>query len=86
MQRSCTRCERPFAANDLAREVSKGMEAVLFRYYACPACGQYDIFVDVNPPSGESDDAFPQRRRSLEDSLPAQQEFQCETSPHMRSW
>src|SRR5262249_9133329 len=49
MQRRCTRCERPFAASDLARDVSKGMEAVLFHYYACPACGQYDIFVDINP-------------------------------------
>ena len=85
MQRRCTKCERPFAANDLAREVSKGTEAVLFHYYACPACGQYDIFVDINPLSGDPEN-FLQRRRSLEDSLPAQQEFQCEPSPHVWSW
>ena len=66
MQRRCTKCERPFAANDLAREVSKGMEAVLFRYYACPACGQYDIFVDINPLSGDPENFL--QWRTLEDS------------------
>jgi hypothetical protein len=75
MQRHCTNCDRPFTAQDLAKEVSKGMEAqrkawglegVLFRYYACPACGQADIFVDVNPLPGEEPAGFLRRRQELE--------------------
>ena len=44
------------------------MEAVLFRYHACPACGQYDIFVDINLLSGKSKDLL-QRRGSLKDAV-----------------
>ncbi len=75
MQRHCTHCDRPFTAQDIAKDVSKGMEAerkalglqgVLFRYYSCPACGQDDIFVDVSPLPGESPDDFLRRRQELE--------------------
>jgi hypothetical protein len=75
MHRSCTSCDRPFTGVDLAREVTKGMEAerkalglggVFFRYYECPACGQSDIFVDLRPLLGERPDEFQNRRRQLE--------------------
>jgi hypothetical protein len=61
----------------MAREVSKGMEAerkalglqgVLFRYYSCPACGQADIFVAVNPLPGEMPAEFVLRRQELEEA------------------
>ncbi len=75
MLRECTRCHRPFAAPDLAKEESKGMEAerkalglqgVLFRYYTCPQCGQADIFIDLHALEGETPEAFRQRRDELE--------------------
>ena len=78
MYRSCTNCDRPFTASDLAKEVSKGMEAerkalglegVLFRYYGCPGCGQADIFVDISLLPGEDDEAFLRRRRGLEEAV-----------------
>ena len=75
MMRACTCCRKTFVPRELLREVSKGMEAerkalglegVLFRYYACSACGHADIFVDVLPLDGETDEAFRQRRDELE--------------------
>ena len=78
MQRHCTNCERAFTAKDLAREVSKGMEAerkalglegVLFRYYVCSACGHGDIFVDIHPLDGESGADFRRRRDELESAV-----------------
>jgi len=78
MHRNCTNCQRSFTAKDLAREVSKGMEAerkalrlegVLFRYYDCPACGHADIFVDVGRLPDEPPGDFVRRRRALEEAL-----------------
>ncbi|HWG42873.1 MAG TPA: hypothetical protein VN688_08820 [Gemmataceae bacterium] len=46
-----------------------GLEGVLFRYYTCSACHFADIFVDIHPLQGESEDAFHQRRHELEASL-----------------
>jgi hypothetical protein len=78
MQRHCTNCDRAFTAKDLAREVSKGMEAerkalglegVLFRYYLCPACGHADIFADVATVAGERPENFSRRQRELEAAL-----------------
>jgi hypothetical protein len=78
MQRQCTHCERPFTADDLAREESKGMEAerkqlglqgVRFFYYNCPACQRADIFVDVLPVPGEAPEAFQTRRAELEKAV-----------------
>jgi hypothetical protein len=73
--RECTSCHKPFTAQELAREESKGMEAerkalglqgILFRYYTCSRCGQADIFVDLRPLPGESDEDFRRRRGDLE--------------------
>jgi len=78
MLRECTHCRRPFTPQDLAKEESKGMEGerkalglqgVLFRYYACPDCGQADIFVDVHPVEGEAPEVFRQRRDELETTV-----------------
>ncbi len=75
MHRSCTNCDRPFTRADLARDISRGMEAerkalglggVLFRYYECPACGQSDIFVDLMPLPGEQPNDFQKRQQQLE--------------------
>jgi FAD/FMN-containing dehydrogenase len=75
MMRACTCCRKTFVPRELLREESKGMEAerkarglegVLFRYYACSACGHADIFVDVHPLDGETDEAFQARRDELE--------------------
>ena len=69
---------RPFTADDLAREESKGMEAerkqlglqgVRFLYYNCPACQGADIFVDVLPVPGETSEAFQARRAELEEAV-----------------
>jgi hypothetical protein len=78
MDRRCTNCERPFASQDLAKDVSKSMEGerkrlgldgVLFRYYTCPSCGQADIFVDVATVPGETAEDFESRRRDLEETV-----------------
>jgi hypothetical protein len=78
MMRACTSCRKAFVPRELLREESKGMEAerkarglegVLFRYYVCSACGHADIFVDVHPVEGETDEAFRRRRDELEASV-----------------
>jgi len=75
MKRECTRCRRPFAPGDLAREESRNMEAerkaaglegVRFLYYRCPDCGMNDIFVDILPRPGESPEDFQVRRDEME--------------------
>ena len=78
MLRKCTHCGKDFTPPELSREETHGMEAqrkalglegVLFRYYACSACGNADIFVDVRPLQGETDEAFRQRRGELEATI-----------------
>jgi hypothetical protein len=73
--RECTSCHKPFTPQELAREESKGMEAerkalglqgILFRYYTCSRCGQADIFVNLRPLPGETDEDFRRRRDELE--------------------
>jgi hypothetical protein len=75
MFRQCSRCGQPFAPQDLCKDVSKKVEAqrmansvegVAFRIYSCPRCQTDDLFVDVCPLSGESTEAFHDRRRELE--------------------
>jgi uncharacterized protein (DUF2225 family) len=75
MHRECFQCHRPFTAQDLVKEESKGMEVdrqalglegVRFLYYACPACGYADIFVDIRRLEDETAEAFQQRRAALE--------------------
>ncbi len=76
MQRECTHCNRPFTPRDLVREESKNMEAdrkaagltgVRFLYYACPACGGADIFVDLLPRHDETRAQFRRRRAEMEE-------------------
>ena len=75
MLRKCTRCHKDFTPQELSREETKGMEAqrralglegVLFLYYTCSACAHADIFVDLHPLDGETDEAFRRRRDELE--------------------
>jgi hypothetical protein len=75
MRRNCTRCTRPFAPADLSRDDSKNLEhdrkaaglvGVRFLYYRCPGCGTDDIFVDILPRAGETDDTFRDRRDQME--------------------
>ena len=78
MIRECTSCHKPFTPRELAREESKNMEAerkahglqgFLFRYYTCERCGQADIFVDLRPLPGETDEDFRRRRDELETTV-----------------
>ena len=75
MDRSCTRCRRPFLPADLAKTVSKrmesdrkaaGLEGVRFLDYLCPACGADSIFVDILPRDGETPDEYRERREEME--------------------
>jgi hypothetical protein len=75
MMRECARCRRPFTAADFVKEESKNMEAdrkalglegVRFLYYACPDCGQNEIFLDILRRDGESEENFRTRRSELE--------------------
>jgi hypothetical protein len=74
MKRQCTRCDRPFAPPDLAREESRGMESerkeaglagVRFLYYRCRECGTEDIFIDVLPREGESPGEYAERHAAM---------------------
>src|SRR6516225_9375285 len=75
MQRECSKCHRPFAAKDLAKDKSKEMEAerkthgVHFLYYTCSECGQADIFVDILQLDNESAEEFRIRKETLEAEL-----------------
>jgi hypothetical protein len=75
MQRNCLCCHKLLTPQELCKEETKGMEAerkalglegVLFRYYHCAGCGTDDIFVDLHPLEGESDENFRARRAELE--------------------
>lgn len=75
MMRECSGCRRPYTAQDFVKEESKGMEAerkslglegVRFLYYTCPECKHADIFVDIHPLEGESDEDYHARRSELE--------------------
>src|SRR5262249_121459 len=75
MLRSCTGCGKVFRPSELARAESRGMEAErqglgwgggLFRFYPCHDCGQADIFLDLRPLDGETDESFHARRDDLE--------------------
>jgi hypothetical protein len=46
-----------------------GMQGVRFLYYACPACGQVDIFLDLRRRPGETDEEFTHRRREMEEAV-----------------
>jgi hypothetical protein len=46
-----------------------GLEGVRFLYFTCPSCGQADLFIDLHPLKGESDDLFRARRAGLEAAI-----------------
>jgi hypothetical protein len=78
MKRKCSHCQKDFTPQELSREESRGLEAerkalnlegVLFRYYTCSGCGYADIFVDVHPLDGESEETFHRRRDELETTI-----------------
>jgi hypothetical protein len=78
VHRSCTRCARAFTAADFVRGESRnleadrqalGLEGVRFLYYACPACGQADLFLDLHHLPGESEEDFAARRREMEEAV-----------------
>jgi hypothetical protein len=78
MTRKCSHCGKDFVPQELARQESKemeaerkaqGLEGLLFRCYSCSACGYLDIFVDVHPLAGESEEAFCLRKEELEDTV-----------------
>ena len=75
MDRTCTRCHRPFGAGDLVRSVSKGMEAdrkaaglegICLLDYRCPECRTDSIFVDILPRDGEEVEQYLERMREME--------------------
>jgi DNA-directed RNA polymerase subunit RPC12/RpoP len=74
MKRKCSQCGKEFTPQELDRPESRGIEAqrkaagvegVLFRSYRCSGCGHADLFLDVHPLPGESDENFRRRRDQL---------------------
>jgi hypothetical protein len=51
-----------------AERQAQRLGGLLFRCYSCSACGYFDIFVDIHPLAGESEEAFCLRKEELEDS------------------
>jgi hypothetical protein len=93
MIRTCSQCGKEFTPQELSRADSKGLEAerkalglegVLFRYYQCSACAQADIFVDVRPLEGETDQSFHRRREELEATLQQLEGDQVDVVVRMR--
>lgn len=75
MQRECRHCHKHFTPGELVKDVSKGIEAarkqygvegVHFRCYACSHCGKDNLFVDVQPICGESDESYRKRKAEVE--------------------
>lgn len=76
--RECLNCHKPFSPVDLAKDVSKDIEAerkaqgvrgVLFRCYTCSHCGHENLFVDLHPLEGETSEEFKRRRDELEATI-----------------
>jgi hypothetical protein len=77
MWRICSNCHHPFAPQDFVKEESRGMEAerrafglqgLRFLYYSCPVCRHDDIFVDIHPLDGETEEEFQARREDMENA------------------
>lgn len=75
MRRECTNCSRPFGRSDFVKDETKhmeaerralGLEGVRFLYYRCPVCSCEDVFLDLIPLDGETEEQFSARRKSLE--------------------
>jgi hypothetical protein len=78
MIRECLNCHKPFSPADLSKDVSKGIESdrkaqgvqgVLFRCYACSHCDHENLFVDLHPLEGETQEDFKRRRDELEATI-----------------
>lgn len=78
MKRNCSCCKKFLTPQELCKAESRGMEAerkesglqgVLFRLYRCSRCGTDDLFVDIQPLDGESDEHFRARREDLEAAI-----------------
>jgi hypothetical protein len=55
-----------------------GLAGVRFLYYHCSTCLKDDIFVDVLPRPGESEEDFRVRRSAMEDAARAMHSDQVE--------
>ena len=78
MIRECLNCHKPFSPADLSKDVSKGIESdrkaqgvqgVLFRCYACSHCDHENLFVNLHPLEGETQEDFKRRRDELEATI-----------------
>jgi hypothetical protein len=78
MLRSCSYCGTVFRPGDhepkLTRKLeadrrAAGLEGVHFHYYQCGECDTANIFVDVYPMEGESDEALQRRWDELEENV-----------------
>jgi hypothetical protein len=78
MMRQCLHCRQPLHPGDLAKDVSKEIEAkrkasgvsgILFRCYVCSHCGKENLFVDLHPLEEETLDEFKHRRDELEATI-----------------
>jgi hypothetical protein len=78
MLRDCSQCHKPLTPQELCKAESRqmendrralGLEGVLFWRYECALCGATDIFVDIHPLDGESDEDFRERRDELEEVI-----------------
>src|SRR5690349_10438145 len=78
MRRVCTNCSRSFGKSDFVKDETKhmeaerralGLEGVRFLYYRCPVCSCEDVFLDLIPLAGESEEQFSIRRQSLEGKI-----------------
>lgn len=75
MRRECTNCSRPFSRSDFVKDETKhmeaerralGLEGVRFLYYRCPVCSCEDVFLDLIPLDGETEEQFTSRRQDLQ--------------------
>jgi hypothetical protein len=78
MIRECLYCRQRFTPSDLAKRVSRKIEAerkssglrgFLFRCYVCSRCGQENLFVEFHPLQGETTYDLNRRRDDLEATI-----------------
>jgi hypothetical protein len=77
MTRKCKHCHHPFRPEELCKEVSRaieaqrrssGVEGISFYCYTCSECGLDNLFVDIRPLEGETEEEFHCRRNELEEA------------------
>ncbi len=78
MVRNCSHCGTVLTLRDREPKLthkleadrrSAGLEGVRFHYYHCGECDTANIFVDVYPLAGETEEALQRRRDELERSV-----------------